>query len=269
MAKGNMAACLAITLVHEGGYANHPKDPGGVTLQGVIQRTYDNYRKSKGKPTRPLTAAMLNDPEWRMECDAIYRERYWRPLACDALPAGVDLTNFDFGVNSGIGRAPKYLQATLGVPQTGRMDAVTIDAARRADGQATIQGMNKRRLAFLSGLGIWNTFKRGWSARVADVEAKSLAMWLRVTVGSPAPVAKRLADEGDAADKTANRQGVAAGTVGSGSVLGGDQAAQADVNWLLIGVCGVFAFLLVLGLVAMYRHNKARAAAFKAEAKNV
>ena len=35
--------CMSLLLIHEGGYVNHPDDPGGMTNMGITKRTYDNF----------------------------------------------------------------------------------------------------------------------------------------------------------------------------------------------------------------------------------
>jgi len=45
---------LRITLKHGGGFSDHPADPGGATMRGVTQRTYDGYRKRRGLSPRPV-----------------------------------------------------------------------------------------------------------------------------------------------------------------------------------------------------------------------
>src|SRR5258708_6992812 len=60
-------APLTNTLVYEGGYSNHPRDPGGVTLEGIIQTEYEKYRVRKTLPKRPLTAQMRGTPDWTAE----------------------------------------------------------------------------------------------------------------------------------------------------------------------------------------------------------
>jgi lysozyme family protein len=87
-------------LAYEGGYSNHPADPGGVTLEGITQRVYCAWRAAKGLLCRTLTAAMRFTPEWVAERDAIYRENYWLPPRCPELPAGVDAAIYDYSVNS-------------------------------------------------------------------------------------------------------------------------------------------------------------------------
>ena len=38
---------LEIILHHEGGYVNHPKDPGGETNMGVTKRVYGDFGGTK------------------------------------------------------------------------------------------------------------------------------------------------------------------------------------------------------------------------------
>src|SRR3990167_4659365 len=115
----NYQRALANVLSHEGGYSTHPSDPGGVTLHGVIQVRYNQYRRERGLPLKHLTRAMARDPEWIRERDEIYKVYYANPVSFDRLPLGLDYTIFDYTVNSGIGRAPKVLQRILGVQVDG------------------------------------------------------------------------------------------------------------------------------------------------------
>lgn len=73
--QSDFTKCMPVILRYEGGYSNHPRDPGGVTLEGIIQRVYDGYRDRKGLPHRALTAAMQRTPEWIAERNEIYRDR--------------------------------------------------------------------------------------------------------------------------------------------------------------------------------------------------
>ena len=62
--KENYAKCLAQVLKYEGGYVDHPKDPGGPTNKGVTQAVYDNWRKSQNLPTQSVRA--IADSEFRL-----------------------------------------------------------------------------------------------------------------------------------------------------------------------------------------------------------
>ena len=111
--------CLAETLKWEGGWSNHPRDPGGPTMRGIIQRVYDGWRDNHGLPRRSVRE--IADHELR----DIYRRSYWDQVRGDELPPGVDLAVFDFAVNSGPARAAKYLQRVLGVKVDGHIGPAT------------------------------------------------------------------------------------------------------------------------------------------------
>ncbi|TIS04249.1 MAG: N-acetylmuramidase, partial [Mesorhizobium sp.] len=109
---------LARVLVHEGGYVNHPADPGGPTNKGVTQRIYDAYRKGKGLATRSVKGITS------LEVFDIYDRQYWDAVKADQLPAGVDYVVFDGAVNSGPGQSIKWLQGALGPLYKGSIDGV-------------------------------------------------------------------------------------------------------------------------------------------------
>jgi lysozyme family protein len=148
MASENFESCLAITLKWEGGYSNHPDDPGGPTMRGIIQREYDAWLKKKGRA--PSSVRNISDADVR----AIYRTAYWNAMNCDGLAAGMDLCVFDAAVNSGTGRASKWL------------------------GQAQhIDDFCDARLHFLKGLGrLWHVFGAGWRRRVAAIRERAHLM---------------------------------------------------------------------------------------------
>lgn len=165
----NFAAALARLLAHEGSYTNHPDDPGGPTNFGVTIGDYRRYVKADA--TAADVKAMTLD-----EATTIYRSKYWRALHCDALPAGLDYAVFDYGVNSGIGRAAKVLQRVLGVADDGVIGPVTLAAAARCSSSDLIISICDERLRFLQSLRTWPVFGKGWGCRVAEVKQAALAM---------------------------------------------------------------------------------------------
>lgn len=172
------AECLAITLRHEGEWADHPRDPGGATMKGVTLATYRRYRPGATKEhLRAITDAELR---------RIYREGYWDPVRADALPPGLDLVTFDAAVNSGPGQGAKWTQRALGVADDGKIGPESIAAATRADPRRAINDACDRRLAMLRGLSTWDAFGRGWTSRVEDIRSKALAM-AAAPVTRPAP----------------------------------------------------------------------------------
>ena len=43
MAAENYEKCLELILHHEGGYVDHPEDPGGETNMGVTKKVYEAW----------------------------------------------------------------------------------------------------------------------------------------------------------------------------------------------------------------------------------
>jgi lysozyme family protein len=189
--QSSFTKCMPVILRYEGGYSNHPRDPGGVTLEGVIQRVYDGYRARAGLPQRALTAEMRRTPDWIAERNTIYRLQYWNAIRGDELPEGVDLFLFDSAVNSGPFQAAKWLQRALGIDADGHIGEGTIGALQaHPDHDALIADMASRRLGMLKQLKTWNDFGDGWGARVAS--CKSIAQaWATGSVG-PQPAAVHL-----------------------------------------------------------------------------
>lgn len=161
---------LPLVLVHEGGYVNHPKDPGGATMKGVTQATYDGWRAKQGLPAQPVRNIT---PE---EVSAIYRRDYWDKVKGDDLPAGVGYAVFDFAVNSGVSRASRFLQKVVGVAQDGVIGPATIAAVKALPPVTVIDRLCDDRMAFLRGLGTFSTFGKGWTRRVTDVRSHAKEM---------------------------------------------------------------------------------------------
>lgn len=204
---------LAKVLVHEGGYSNHPKDPGGATMRGVTQAVYDDYRRAKGDRQRPVK--QLTDEELR----DIYKARYWDLVKGDQLPNGLSYVVFDGAVNSGVSRSVKWLQKALGVNQDGLIGPATFAAMERCnDIPSLIDRICDIRLAFLKSLRTWKTFGNGWGRRVEGVRAVG-KMWAgRADILPPSPIqAPQKAREDDvkkAPPKAPGDLAVGGGTVG-------------------------------------------------------
>ena len=163
---------LAHVLGAEGGLADHPDDPGGLTNHGVTQRTYNGWRKQND--LEPRSVREITDPE----VTAIYRSDFWEPMKGDKLPDGLAFVVFDGAVNSGVAQSVKWLQRALGVVDDGIVGSITLSAARDADVPAVIDDICDQRLAFMQDLDTWPIFGDGWSARVARVRVQGKA-WAR------------------------------------------------------------------------------------------
>lgn len=178
----NFARSLALVLKSEAGWSDNPADPGGATMKGVTLANFRRYVQADATKDdlRKITDAQLA---------TVYRKFYWNAIAGDDLPDGVDYATMDFAVNSGPGRAAKYLQAVVGVPQDGKIGPATIAAARAKPAGVIIDALCDSRLAFLKRLPIWGEFGRGWSSRVESVRKASLSMTIQPAIPAPpAPV---------------------------------------------------------------------------------
>lgn len=162
--------CLERVLAHEGGYTNDPRDPGGPTNFGITIYDYRKYVKP-GATAADVKRMSL------AEAKRIYRSKYWDAMCCDDLPVGVDYTVFDYGVNSGIGRAGKVVRRVLGVSDADwRINADIVAALEKAEPSKVIVAINDERLQFLMSLRGWSAFGVGWGRRVAEVKAFSLEL---------------------------------------------------------------------------------------------
>ena len=170
--RQNFDRSLQMLLAHEGGFVNHPADPGGMTNLGVTKAVYEAWvgRPVDEKEMRALKPA---------DVAPLYRKKYWDAVRGDELPSGLDYAMFDYGVNSGNSRAIRTLQECVGVPADGGFGPKTLAAVSqfKEEGVKTlITEVCDKRLSFLKSLKTWPVFGRGWERRVNEVKAKSLAM---------------------------------------------------------------------------------------------
>jgi lysozyme family protein len=242
MAASNREPSIRKTLTYEGGYTNHPSDPGGPTNWGITIKDARMYWKADASAAdvkaMPLSVAV-----------DIYRQKYWAKMRCDDRPAGPDFVDFDLGVNSGVGRTEQF---------RGRLDPLKL---------APVEYVKKHsamRLSFLHGLKTWSVFGGGWGRRVADVEATGVRMALGAAGQPIAPTLNKEAK--DALKKAAGHAGGAGGTAaGPVSQLPDPSTIDTTTKVGLI-VLGVVVLLGVTYFVWNAVQNYHRAQAYKAAA---
>lgn len=171
--QSNFDLCLKLMLAHEGGYVDHPQDPGGMTNLGVTKRVWEEWtgHEVDEKQMRALTSELVAP---------LYKRKYWDACRADELVSGVDYVVFDVAVNSGSGRAIKFLQSCVGVTVDGDFGPATMAAVNEQDPSELIELYSTKRLEFLQALKTFPTFGKGWGRRVAEVKAKALAMVNRI-----------------------------------------------------------------------------------------
>ena len=157
---------LEVILHHEGGYVNHPKDPGGETNLGVTKRVYEDFGGEK--EMKDLTKA---------DVEPIYKKNYWDRVKGDDLPEGLDLCIFDFAVNAGPGRAAKFIQRLVKTTVDGGIGPNTLkcinDHVEHYGVSTTIDQYQSERQNYYESLSTFETFGRGWTRRVNEVTEKA------------------------------------------------------------------------------------------------
>jgi len=163
--KDNFDECLKMLLHHEGGYVNHPKDPGGETNLGVTKRVYEKWGGTKDM--KDLTVE---------DVAPIYKKEYWDRCKCDDLESGVDWAVFDWAVNSGTGRSAKAIQKICGATQDGAIGPKTLALIGKQNTQYVVEEFGKIRQDFYESLKTFDTFGKGWTRRNKETTEKALEM---------------------------------------------------------------------------------------------
>jgi len=263
MTASNFNAALAATLQWEGGWSDHPRDPGGATMKGVTLARYRAWKRDLNITKTQLRN--IGDDEVK----AIYRDGYWRTVSGDDLPSGLDFAMFDFAVNSGPARAVKTLQRIVGVNPDGVMGQMTLSAVRKQFAADMIDELCNARLAFVRSLSTFDAFGKGWTRRIEGVRSKAKA----IAAGKVSPPAgeKTLPDEkasppagekARASDiKATSKPGVkpaAAATAGAVATAATAAAQQLQglsegLEWLKWAVVGLTIVACVAGLYVALR----------------
>lgn len=147
-------------------YTDHPADRGGPTKFGITQATLAAYRKI---PVTPFDVAALTEADAR----AIYTELFIRRPRFDQISdERLRALVIDCGVNHGVGRAAKWLQAVAGVPEDGVLGPVTMEAVNALPATILHRRIIGLRIKFYGRLITddpkQSVFAAGWMARAAE-----------------------------------------------------------------------------------------------------
>ncbi|MCV2370522.1 glycoside hydrolase family 108 protein [Roseateles oligotrophus] len=194
----SFANSLPFVLRWEGGFVDHPADPGGATNRGVTQKVYDTWCAKNGRPqhsVRELTEA---------EMSSIYEHNYWHAARCSEVQDKLDLALFDTAVNMGVGRAVGFLQESVGCQVDGGFGGATLAAVQCCDPAQALQKFCTVRESYYRRLvevkPDMNVFLRGWLNRLNALRGTvGLAGYSSsVTRGGPSgEIIQRLPDLGE------------------------------------------------------------------------
>lgn len=250
MARKTFDLIKPLLLRHEGGYVDHPRDPGGATNYGITIATLSSWR---GQPVSKTDVRNLT----KEEAIAIYKARYWDTICGDDLPSGLDYAVYDYSVNSGPGRAAKELQRVVGAKVDGAVGPMTLAAVRECGKtpEQMVVEICDRRLVFMKRLRTWGTFGKGWSRRVCEVKDKGVSL---ASSASKVPLtneqpekeqnAPAVADDIAATEAWKTPQGVATGVSavsGIGAILSGSGPLQWALALVIVIAGGVGAYYVL------------------------
>lgn len=157
MSAANFDAALSFTLIEEGGWSDDPDDPGGATNHGITLATFQEYY-----PDATVDDLRSITDE---EVERIYRVGYWNTINGDALPSGVDLTLFDFGVNAGWRTAAEQIQRLAEVEVDGEIGPLTLAAISKKSPTALIAQLAGEQKAYYRGLADFPRYGTDWLNR--------------------------------------------------------------------------------------------------------
>jgi lysozyme family protein len=167
--KENFDDALKAILKHEGGFVNHPKDPGGMTNLGVTKKVWEAWvgHAVDEKAMRALTPEVVGP---------MYKKKYWDAVKADEMPDGLDYLMFDFAVNAGPRRAIKTMQKAIGTTPDGAIGPKTMAALKAANQSELVAKFSAEKEAFYRSLPTFGTFGKGWLRRVAEAKTHAETM---------------------------------------------------------------------------------------------
>ena len=138
----------------EGGYYNHPSDPGGETQFGLTKRDYPLL------DIKNIT---------REQADEIFWQDYWLKSSAYLIPYPAYISFFDSVVNTGRKQANKFLQRVVGATADGIVGPYTRSLLSKKDPVDVAYGIIDQRQTFYNNLSENRpklaVFLKGWTNR--------------------------------------------------------------------------------------------------------
>ncbi|MCF3640638.1 peptidoglycan-binding protein [Rhizobium sp. TRM95111] len=230
-AETNFDRAHAVIAEFEGGYSDHPKDPGGATNFGITHKTLAAWRKRA--VSKADVKALTFD-----EAKAIYRQEYWRRSSCHEMPGPLALVVYNVAVHAGPGTAAKFLQRALNangfsLKVDGGIGGDTLGAVATAPVDDVISDMIDLYAARLRSHKNYATFKKGFERRIGRLRLET-ERWLEDNGKRTEPIpTPRITEEDMSVTEQANEIREQAEAVLRGTGLGSQAGAgetQADAT---------------------------------------
>jgi lysozyme family protein len=167
--------CFPSLLEEEGGWANDPRDAGGMTNLGDTRVAWEHWvdRPVHEAEMRALTPALVGP---------FYRSQYWNTVHGDSFPVGLALCLLHCSANCGPGRAAQLLQGVVGATPDGAIGPATIAAVNGWTAEhgvaAIIAEFQDELRAYYRTRPTFPAFGKGWLARADRVEHQAEALVL-------------------------------------------------------------------------------------------
>ena len=149
---------------HEKGYSSIRTDPGnwtgGRVGRGKLLGTKYGIA-ANSYPTLDIKNLSID------EAAEIYKQDYLKPIRADKLSSATAFQLFDFAINSGVSRAIKTLQKSIGVTVDGAFGPKTLRRVKNFNDVDLAITLLAERLDFMTRLRSWSDFGKGWSRRIA------------------------------------------------------------------------------------------------------
>lgn len=157
---------ILIILKHEGGYVDHPSDPGGATNRGITFGLFKQYAEQFNLNKTKEGLKQLTEGEAK----EIYRRHFWDKMRGNEIKSQkIAEIVFDGYVNMGK-PALKLLQKQIGVAVDGIIGAGSIAVLNQASEVVVFQGYKEARIDYYLRLVERKpqlaVFKNGWLNRI-------------------------------------------------------------------------------------------------------
>jgi lysozyme family protein len=164
---------MRTVLKWEGGFVNHPNDPGGATKYGVTHQVLARWRGVAS--VTPNEVKSLGE----VEAVEIFKDKYWKAIKGDLLPKPIDLIMMDGAVNHGVEAMLQIFLDSAAVPSDSKFsDEMLFEFRKTLSDDNRLVDLSValaegRKLRYLSRPQAM-TFLRGWRNRLESVMAVAL-----------------------------------------------------------------------------------------------